>query len=134
MAARAPTPPSDLCAPPNRATQRAPDDVDDLIDIAIRVTLLGGGSNAPLDVILQHENRQRIHGGPEGGRLLQDVHAILLALDHPGDTAYLALDSRESADELGLVLGVAMAKRVASHHVAIGGFLCRGHVSSVHAL
>jgi len=42
---------------------------------------------------------QRVHGGPQGGRLLEDVHAVLLPLDHPGDPADLALHSTEPVQQ-----------------------------------
>ena len=43
-----------------------------------------------------------------GGGLLEDVDAVLLALDHPRDPANLALHPRQATDQLGLVLGVAV--------------------------
>ena len=49
--------------------------------------------------------------GPQGGGLLEDVDAVLLALDHPGDPADLALDAAEATDELGPVPRVAVAER-----------------------
>ena len=55
-------------------------------------------------------DRQRIDGGPQRGGLLQDVDAVLLALDHPGDAADLALHPRQAPDQLGLVLRVAVAE------------------------
>jgi hypothetical protein len=36
-------------------------------------------------VVFEDQDRQRIDGGPQCGGLLEDVDAILLALDHPGD-------------------------------------------------
>src|SRR5260221_5926337 len=42
----------------NRAAERPPNDVDDLLDVAIRVALLGGGADAALDVVLQDQDRQ----------------------------------------------------------------------------
>ena len=71
---------------------------------------LRGGPDAALDVVLEDEDRQRIDRGPQGGRLLEDVDAVLLALDHPRDAPDLALHPRQAADELGLVLRVAVAE------------------------
>ena len=56
------------------------------------------------------QDRQRVHRGTQGGRLLEDVDAVLLALDHPGDAADLALHPRQATDELGLVLRIAVAE------------------------
>ena len=56
------------------------------------------------------EDRQRVDGRPQRGGLLEDVDAVLLALDHPRDAADLALHPRQAAHELGLVLRVAVAE------------------------
>ena len=50
-------------------------------------------------------------GGPEGGGLLEDVDAVLVALDHPRDPADLALDPAQAPHELRLVLAVAVTER-----------------------
>jgi hypothetical protein len=63
-------------------------------------------------VVLEDEHGERIDGGAQGARLLEDVDAVLLALDHPADPADLALDPGEAADELRLVAGVAVAEVV----------------------
>jgi hypothetical protein len=62
-------------------------------------------------VVLQDHDRDRVDRGPEGGRLLEDVHAVLLTLDHPPNAPDLALDPAEAADELGAIAGVAVAER-----------------------
>jgi hypothetical protein len=96
----------------NRPAERPPDDVDDLIHVAVRIAVLGSRSNAALDVVLEDEHRERVHRGPKGGCLLEDVDAVLLALDHPGDAADLALDAGEAPDQLRLVLRVAVPEVV----------------------
>ena len=96
----------------NWATQGPSHDVDDLVDVAICVAVRGGRSDATLDVVLEDEHRQGIDGGAQGARLLEDVHAVLLALDHPADPAHLALDAGEAAHELRLVAGVAVPEVV----------------------
>lgn len=63
-------------------------------------------------MILEDENRQGIDRGAQGARLLEDVDAVLLALDHARDPAHLALDARQPADELRLVARVAVAEVV----------------------
>ena len=87
--------------------------------------MLGGGPDAALDVVLEDEDRQGIHCGAQGRGLLEDVDAVLLTLDHPGDATDLALDPGKAADELGLVLGVAVTegggRRVERRVVVAGG-------------
>jgi hypothetical protein len=96
----------------HRPPERPAHDIDDLVDVAIGLTALGRSPNAALDVILEDEDGQRIDGCPEGARLLEDVHAVLLALDHPAYPADLALDPREAAHELRLVAGIAVPEVV----------------------
>ena len=74
----------------------------------VGLAALGGRPDAALDVVLEDQDRERVDRGAQGGRLLEDVDAVLLALDHPGDPADLALHPRQAADEAGLVLGVAV--------------------------
>ena len=82
--------------------------VDHLIDVLVGLAALGGGADAALDVVLEDEDRQGIDRGPQRGGLLEDVDAVLLALDHPRDTADLALHARQASHELGRVLRVAV--------------------------
>ena len=95
---------------PDGPSERAPDDVDDLVHIGVGLAVLGGGPHAARDVVLEDDDRQGIDRGAQGGRLLEDVDAVLLALDHPGDAADLALHPRQAADELGLVLRIAVSE------------------------
>ena len=95
---------------PNRPPERAPDDVHDLLHVFVGLAPLGGGADAALDVVLEDEDRERVDGGPEGGRLLEDVDAVLLPLDHPGDPADLAFHPRQAAGELSPVLRIRMAE------------------------
>ena len=76
----------------------------------VGLAVLGGGPDAALDVVLEDEDREGVDGGPQGGRLLEDVDAVLLALDHPGDAPDLALHPRQAADQAGLVLRIAVAE------------------------
>ena len=99
----------------DRAAQRAAHDVDDLIHVPVGLAVLGRRADTALDVVLEHQDRQRIDRGPQGGGLLQDVDAVLLALDHPGDAADLTLHPRQAAHELGLVLRVAVAEVTGVH-------------------
>ena len=72
--------------------------------------LAGGGPDAALDVVLEDEDREGVDGGSEGRGLLEDVHAVFLALDHPGDAPDLTLHPRKTADQAGLVLRVAVTE------------------------
>ena len=88
------------CAAADRAAQRAPDDVDDLVDVLVRLAPLRGRPDATLDVVLEDEDRHGVDGGAQRRGLLEDVDAVLLALDHPGDPTDLALHPRQPADQL----------------------------------
>jgi len=99
----------------NRTTEGSADDIDHLIDVGIGFATLGGGSDAAANVILEDQDADRVEGRSQGSGLLEDVHAVLFALDHPSDAADLALDPAQAADEGGLVLGVAVPE-------VIGGF------------
>jgi hypothetical protein len=62
--------------------KRPAHDVDHLVDVLIGLTPFGGRPDAALDVVLEDHDRQRVDGGPERRGLLEDVDAVLLALDH----------------------------------------------------
>ena len=94
------------------AAQCPADHVDDLVDVAVGVAVGRGGSDAAGHVVLEDEDRQRVHGRAQRARLLEDVDAVFLALDHARDAAHLALDPREPADQLRLVAGIAVAEMV----------------------
>src|SRR6185369_5157342 len=106
--------------PAHRSPERAADDIDDLVDVLVGLALLGGGPDATTDVVLEDHDRQRIDGGPQRSGLLQDVDAVFLALDHPGDPTDLALHPRQAPDQLGFVLGIAVPE------VGRGGLRGRG--------
>src|SRR3954451_7589724 len=95
---------------PDGPAEGAPDDVDHLVHVRVGLAVLGGGPDAALDVVLEDEDRQGIDGRPQRRGLLEDVDAVLLALDHPGDAADLALHPRQTADELRLVLRIAVTE------------------------
>jgi hypothetical protein len=85
--------------------------IEDLVDVGVRLASLGRGPDAALHVILEDEQGHGVDRRSERGGLLEDVDAVLLALDHPADASDLALDPAEPAKELGAVLGVAVAER-----------------------
>jgi hypothetical protein len=69
---------------------------------------------------------------PQCRGLLQDVDAVLVALDHPRDSANLALHARQAAQELRAILCIAVARwrlgrcRLCSAHT--GGEYIEPHV------
>ena len=107
---------------PHRATERPANHVEHLLDVLVGLAPLRRRPDAALHVVLQDHDRDRVDRGPERGGLLEDVHAVLLALDHPSDPAHLALDPAEAADELGAVARVAVAK---------GRLVCAGAAAGV---
>ena len=90
----------------NRLAQRSANDIEDLLDVAIRVTLFGGVADATLDVVLEDQQRDRVHRRPEGRRLLENVDAVFPAFDHPLDAADLAGDSAQPPDQDRLIARV----------------------------
>ena len=66
-------------------------------------------------MVLEHQKGQGVERGTQGRGLLQDVDAVLVALDHARDAAHLALDAREPAQQLGAILAVAVAEAVVAH-------------------
>lgn len=111
---------------PDWPAEGSPDHVDDLVDVALRVALLGRGANAAGDVVLEDEDRERVDRRSEGRRLLQDVHAVFLPLDHAGDPPDLAFDARQATDQLGLVAAVRVPEGVGMG-VRLRGRLAIGH-------
>ena len=90
------------------AAQRSPDDIHDLIHVGIRLAPFGSGPDAAADVVLEDQDPDRVERRPQGRRLLEDVDAVLLALDHPGDPPDLAFDPAQAPDEICLVLRIAV--------------------------
>jgi hypothetical protein len=78
----------------DRPAEGPPNHVEDLVDVLLGLAAFGGGPDATLDVILEKEDGQRIDRRTERGRLLEDVDAVLLALDHSGDAPNLAFHPR----------------------------------------
>jgi hypothetical protein len=95
---------------PDRLAEGPSDYIEDLLDVAVRIALLGGRSHASLDVVLEDQQSYRIHCRSEGRSLLEDVDAVLAPLDHSLDAANLAFDATEPPDEGCLVPRVGVAK------------------------
>jgi hypothetical protein len=92
----------------NRLAEGSADDIEDLLDVAIRVALLRGAPDATLDVILEDQEGDGIDGRSKGRCLLQDVDAVLLALDHALYAPDLALDAPQTADQHRLIAGIGV--------------------------
>src|SRR5215469_13269502 len=60
------------------------------------------------EVIFQQADRDSLQRLRDGGYLSQDVDAIGIVVDHPLQSAYLALDAPQPLAVLVLVLGVAV--------------------------
>ena len=63
---------------------------------------------APIDVVLEHEQRDLIGGGSHCLDLLEDVEAVRLVLDETLDPAGLPLDPPQAGHEVALVLRIAV--------------------------
>src|SRR5439155_6776934 len=64
--------------------------------------------DAVADVLVEHPERERLERRVHGGDLRQDLDAVAVVLDHPLDTAHLALDAVQALDQRVLVLRVAV--------------------------
>lgn len=107
-------------SPAPAAAHRAPYDTHHLVDI--RLTLAGrdGVGQAAIDVVLEDEQRDPVRRRDERLDLLQDVEAVRLLVDEPGDPARLALDPPQAVDEERPVLAVAVPEVVVGARGAIG--------------
>lgn len=115
---------------PDRPAEGSPDHVDHLIDVALRIALLGRRADTAGDMVFEDEHRERVDRRSKGRGLLEDVHAVLLPLDHSGDAPDLALDSRQATDQLGLVAAVGVPEGVRMGS-GLGGRLGIGHASMI---
>src|SRR2546427_5080978 len=59
-------------------------------------------------MLVEHPERERLERRVHGGDLRQDLDAVAVVLDHPLDTAHLALDAVQALDQRVLVLRVAV--------------------------
>ena len=64
--------------------------------------------DAVADVLLHQPEADGVQGLGDGGDLGEDVDAVLVLIDHPGDAADLALDPFEPQEVGVLVGGVAV--------------------------
>src|SRR4029077_6829859 len=108
--ARGRAPAGRTAAPAPRPAEGPTHDVDHLVDVLVCFAPLGGRPDTALDVVLEDHDGQRVDGRPQRRGLLEDVDAVLLALDHPGDAADLAFHAGEPPDEPRLVLRIGVAE------------------------
>ena len=87
----------------NWLSESASNHVEDFLDVAIGVALLGCRADAALDVVLEYEQGNRVDRGPKRRRLLQDVDAVLPTLDHALDAPNLTFDAAQPANQDRLV-------------------------------
>ena len=106
------------CRASNRSPERSAHDVDHLIDVLVGLAALRGRADTTLNVVLQHEDRQGVDRCTKRRRLLEDVDAVLLPLDHPGDAAHLAFHPAQAPHQLRLVLGVGVPEVLADSGAA----------------
>ena len=92
---------------PRRPTHAPTDDLHDLLGVGGRIAGPDRGHEAAGDVVLHEQQAHGVHGGAQRGCLLEDVDAVLVALDHARDAPHLALHARQAAQDLGAVLVVA---------------------------
>ena len=72
---------------------------------------LGGGSDdAMADMLLHESEAYGVEGLGDGGNLGQDVNAVLVLINHPGDAANLSFNPSEPAQVRLFVSGVAMLR------------------------
>ena len=65
---------------------------------------------AAVDVVLEQEQRDAVGGRGHRLDLLEDVEAVGLLLDEPGDPAHLSLDPAQPVQQLAAILGVGVAE------------------------
>ena len=87
----------------NRLSEGPADDIQDLLDIAIGVALLGRVPDTALDVVFEDEESDGVYRSPQSRRLLEDVDAVFSALNHALDPTDLARDAAQSPNEDGLI-------------------------------
>jgi hypothetical protein len=76
-----------------RSAHGATHNVEHLFNGLLGVTLLGGIFHATANVVFKDQQTKGVNGGTQCCGLLQDVDAVLLAVDHARDTAHLTLKS-----------------------------------------
>jgi len=87
----------------NRLSERPADDIQDFLDIAIGVALLGCVPDAALDVVFEDEESDGVYRCPQSRRLLEYVDAVFPALNHALDATDLARDAAQPPNEDRLI-------------------------------
>ena len=91
-----------------RSAHGATHNVEHLFDGFLGVALLGRIFHATANVVFKDQEAERVDGGAQCCRLLQDVDAILFAINHARDPAHLSLKSPQAIKKDLAVFCVAM--------------------------
>lgn len=91
-----------------RSAHGAAHDVKHLFNGFLSITLLGRIFHAAADVIFKNQETECINCGAQSSDLLQDVDAVLLAVNHARNAAHLSLKSPQAIKEDLAVFCVAM--------------------------
>ena len=84
---------------PDRLSKGPAHNIQDLLDVAIGVALLGRVSDTALDVVFENEESDGVHRRPQSSGLLEDVDAVLPAFDHALDATDLAGDAPQPPNQ-----------------------------------
>lgn len=74
---------------------------EDLLDFVLTVLLRSGVErmcDTMLKMVTERLLLDLVQSGTNGAELVQDVDAVSLFLDHPGDSAHLAFDAAEAGE------------------------------------
>src|SRR6185437_5895198 len=84
-----------------------------LVELGLRVVAaLGDGTrDAVTQVLVEQIQDDRTQGAVDGADLGEDIDAVLVLLDHPGDAAHLALDAPQPLGVVVLLLRIPVAIR-----------------------
>lgn len=76
--------------------------------VLVRFIILGAECirYAAPHMVFQHQQADTPRGRNDGGKLGQDVEAVLVPFNHPLHTTYLALHAAQARQDLGLVVGI----------------------------
>src|SRR5689334_11838219 len=78
-------------------------ELNEFLDHFALTATLDALRHAAMQVILEDQGLQLLDGFADGVRLAQDIHAILVVLDHLADAAQVPLDIVQPLDDISLV-------------------------------
>ena len=91
-----------------RSAHGATHHVEHLFNGFLGVALFGRIFHATANVVFEDQEAERVDGRAQCCRLLQDVDAVLLTVDHARDAAHLSLKSPQAIEQDLAVFCVAM--------------------------